>query len=325
VATPKQKTKVGVFLITCFTIMVVGITVISGYYEDPGDQYWLEFDESILGLYEGGMVEYLGVPVGRVREIYVTPNQKAHVSLALDPTKVTLHPGVEAQLVLYSFAAGTMAISLRGGDPNLPSLTPGSEIPARPSTITAISSQVEDIMENMAIVVGAVKDGLDGLEEGELAALIDHANKLLGESHLMVEDGRTLVNNINQTIGDVRGDVAAFTNLSVDIKELANEVKLLITTTTGKIDQLDIGQTERNAQELMNSINELTQRLNRTVDNFDDMSSNVLHEVDNVEYTLRTSLQELNEVFGSMRMLLEELRTDPASLIRGRGTVRESQ
>ncbi len=324
-ATPKQKTKVGVFLVVCFAIMVAGITVISGYYEDPGDEYWLEFEESILGLNEGGMVEYLGVPVGRVRNIYVTSGQKAHVNLAIDPEIVTLHEGVEGQLVLYSFAAGTMAISLSGGAPDSPPLPPGSQIPSKTSTITAISTQVEAIMEDMAIVVGSIKEGFEGLEGGELTNLIDHANQLLSESRHMITDGRTLINNINHTIEEVQGDITAFTNISEDVRAIAVDVQALITTTTEKIGQFDIGQTEQNAQELMQSINQLTQRLNQTVENLDDMSHNVLHEVDNVEYTLRNSLQELNEVFGSMRILVEELRTDPASIIRGRGTIRESQ
>lgn len=324
-ATPKQKTKVGVFLIACFALMTIGITVISGYYEDPGDNYWMEFEDSILGLYEGGMVEYLGVPVGKVREIYVTPNQKARVSIAIEPEKVTLHEGVEAQLVMYSFAAGTMAISLSGGEPDNPPLPPNSEIDSKPSTMTAVSSQVEKIMEDASIIISALKEGLADLEEGELTELLENANTLLSDSKSMVGDGRSLINNINSTLEEVEGDITSFTKISEDVKDIAVDVRKLIATTTEKIEELDVGQTERHAQELMQNLNDLTQQLNHTVENLDDMSSNVQHEVDNVEYTLRTSLEELNEVFGSMRQLVEELRTDPASLIRGRGAITEGQ
>ena len=67
--------------------MVAATLVITGIYQDPGLNYWLEFNESILGLYEGGMVEYLGVPAGKVREIYVTDNQYARVNIVIDPVK----------------------------------------------------------------------------------------------------------------------------------------------------------------------------------------------------------------------------------------------
>jgi len=126
VATKKQKMKVGIFLIVGFAAIVFAVTYLSGVYREHGLVYWVEFEESILGLNEGGLVEYLGVPVGRVREIYVTDQKKAHVRFVIDPEKVTLQEGVQAELVIYSLAAGTMAISLRGGDPNNPVIPPNS-------------------------------------------------------------------------------------------------------------------------------------------------------------------------------------------------------
>lgn len=107
--------------------MAAVVVVLRGYYDDKGVTYAIEFEESISGLYEGGIVTYLGVPVGKVRDIFVTEANKPHVNIVIDPLKVQLFEGVEAQLVIYSFAAGTMAISLEGGHPisgNLPPREP---------------------------------------------------------------------------------------------------------------------------------------------------------------------------------------------------------
>jgi len=100
VATRKQKMKVGAFLLMCVSLAASGAILISGLNTENGVRYWVEFDESVFGLYEGGMVQYMGVPVGKVENIRVTPNRRAHVDVVVNPDKVTLNDGVEAQLVL---------------------------------------------------------------------------------------------------------------------------------------------------------------------------------------------------------------------------------
>ena len=47
-ATQKQKVKVGVFLIACLVLIVGGAMLIKGMYHDPGEEYTLELDESVL-------------------------------------------------------------------------------------------------------------------------------------------------------------------------------------------------------------------------------------------------------------------------------------
>ena len=195
-ATRVQKVKVGVFLIVSAGLITVALAVISGFYRPAGITYWIEFDESVLGLYEGGTVEYLGVPVGKVRQIYVTPENRAHVVINIDPETVTLNKGVEAQLVIYSLAAGTMALSLTGGDPDKGPLPPGSEIPAKPSTITAVSGHVEVLMEDLTTIADAVRNGLEGLEEGQLSKMVNDVGRLIEDGRDMLRRGSELVDEV---------------------------------------------------------------------------------------------------------------------------------
>ena len=156
-ATRSQKTKVGIFMIGAILLFALSLFFVSGYYGDGGHHYSMQFENTILGLYEGAIVEYLGVTVGKVRNIKVLEdNNLPIVEIALDPAKVTLYKGVEAKLSLYSMAAGTMAISLTGGDPEQGELRPGSRIPTAPSAITAISTQVIDMMDQMMCLVDCV-------------------------------------------------------------------------------------------------------------------------------------------------------------------------
>ena len=198
-ATRKQEAKVGLFLVICVLLIGGGVLLISGYKHEERTPYIIEFEESVLGLYKGSLVEYLGVPVGTVSSIFVTDQYHAHVEIEITKGQVTLRDGVTAELVIQSLATGAMAISLRGGHPDGPILPPGSRIPAAESLIRSFSSQIESLLGNLVALVEDFREALVGLEEGDLALLIHDVDSLLAR-------GQEFLQNANLTLTDVKDD-----------------------------------------------------------------------------------------------------------------------
>lgn len=320
--------KVGAFLLVGFGAIVIAITYLSGLYREQGIDYWIEFDESILGLYEGGMVEYLGVPVGKVTEIYVTEQKKAHVTVTIDPEKVTLQEGVQAELVIYSLAAGTMAISLSGGDPSNPVVPPNSQIPANPSIIAAVGEQIEDLIGNINSITKVISDGMEGMESGDLNAIVEKVSGLLDDSTGVLDDGRDLVTELTDTVAELREQsqpvIDEATALSRDMRDLSKDVQELVRKATEKLDQVDVNAAQEDMQRVLRNMADLSEKVNAAMSEFDNMTANVLHEAGNVEFTLRRSLQELGHTLESMRVFIDSLNENPSSLIRGRGERREA-
>lgn len=326
-ATRTQRIKVGLFLLICSGLMVVAVYVISGYYAKAGVHHWIEFNESVLGLYEGAIVEYQGVPVGKVYSIRVTPqSNRPHVEVTIDPETVQLYKGVQAQMVLYSLAAGTMAISLTGGDPELGPLPPNSQIPTKTSTFAAISGRMETIMETVTSIADSVDSGLTGMEEGDLKDVIDNANGVLAEARTFLEDGRSVVNNANDTVAALQTDanrvVDELMSISEEMKPLIRNMDDLVVTANGKLSEFDVQGTTQNLDRVLENIGDLSERLNKTVEQMDAMTANVLHEADNIEYTLRNALNGMSEALDTMRLFVEQLARDPSSIIRGKGEVK---
>lgn len=329
-ATRSQRIKVGLFLLICGALIGVAIYIISGFYGKSGVNHWIEFDESVLGLYEGAIVEYLGVPVGKVVSIRVmTQTNRPHVEVAIDPETVQLYNGVQAQMVLYSLAAGTMAISLTGGDANLGPLPPNSQIPTKKSTIAAISSRMETIMETITSIADAVDTGLAGMEEGDLKAVIDNANTVLEEASGFIADGREVVDSANGAVSGIQQDaqrvVDELLKVSEDIRPLIKNMDELVVTANQKLSEFDVESTGQNLDRVLENIGDLSERLNNTVSKLDDMTANVLHEADNIEYTLRNALSGMSDALDTMRLFVEQLARDPSSLIRGKGEVKEDE
>jgi phospholipid/cholesterol/gamma-HCH transport system substrate-binding protein len=310
--------------------MAVAVYIISGYYGKAGVNHWIEFDESVLGLYEGAIVEYLGVPVGKVNSIRVTPQtNRPHVEVTIDPETVQLYKGVQAQMVLYSLAAGTMAISLTGGEPELGPLPPNSQIPTRTSTFAAISGRMETIMETITSIADAVDTGLAGMQEGDLKAVIDNANGVLEEAKTFIADGRSVVDTANQAVSSVQTDanrvVDELMTISEEMKPLIRNMDELVVTANGKLQEFDVQRTTENLDRVLENIGDLSERLNSTVEQLDDMTANVLHEADNIEYTLRNALSGMSDALDTMRLFVEQIARDPSSIIRGKGEVKENE
>lgn len=326
-ATRKQKLKVGVFLLLCVGIMTVGTLVVTGIYQEPGLHYWLEFEESILGLYEGGLVEYLGVPVGKVRNIYVTGGQHAHVDIVIDPNKVTLHEGVEGQLVIYSIAAGTMAVSLSGGNPELPELKEESRIPTKPSAIEAFSAQLSKILEDVSELADAILAQVANLDETAVSDIVHQVRDLLNKGDDFVEDSNELIREATEAVKDIRKHADTLVDhldaRSNDLGRLAENIEKLVEVSTLRVEQLDIEQLQKQFSELLEQVTAVAQQADETVVRIETVATDIVHQADNVEFALRGALFELRDAFDSIRIMVNQLKDDPSALIRGRGRARE--
>lgn len=328
-ATKKQKIRVGIFLFTCFSLITLSVALISGLYGSSGNEYWMEFDKSILGLGEGGLVEYLGVPVGKVSSIYVTSTNKAHVDILLDPAKVTLRKGVEAQLVLYSFAAGTMAISLSGGDVNAPIIPPGSEIHANPSAFATISSAMSGFIDSFQTILDKINVGMEGMEKGDISVIVNQVHDLLDQGRIFVDDTNVLVREATDTITSLRDDAKSalehFDELGGDVEGMSGDIGKLIKTTQGKIEQVNVVETQEHLNQLLENLSELTKKLDATAEEVNNLSANAMHKVDTLEYELRGLSKGMVETFDSATALANDLKKDPSSVFRGKPIIKDNQ
>lgn len=322
-ATRKQKIKVSIFLIFCLTIMVASTLVITGIYEDPGIHYWLEFNESILGLYEGGMVEYLGVPVGKVRDIYVTHNQSAHVEILINPTKVTLREGVQGQLVIYSIASGTMAVSLSGGNKDGMALQEFEQIPTKPSTIEAFSSQLTDILQDVSEISESIKTQLASLDDTAVKDIVDQVGNLADKGEIFMDDTSSLVKEATETVKDVRKHaetlVKSLEARSEDLARLSQKLEKLVETSTLRAEELDVKQLQEQFSELLKQVTNAASQMDTTVANMDIVAQDIVHQAGNVEYSLRGTMTEFRDSLESIRLIINQLKDDPSSLLRGKG------
>jgi len=319
VATRKQKAKVGLFLVICILLIAGGVLLISGYRHEPKVNYWSEFRESVLGLGTNSVVTYLGVPVGRVSNILVTDWYTAHVDMEIILAKVTLRPGVEAKLVLYSLATGTLAIGLDGGDPLLPMLPPDSEIPSTPSLVETVSSQIEKLLDGVNEAVDKINNILGDVDEGEVQGLVDSASDFMEKAKEFADKANEFMQKLSD---NADGGIADFRELIKSIDDLVGDTKDTVQALEKQIKALDLGTTNTALNSALDNIDKLAERLQQTAGALEQTGEGATHSIQNIQLNLRETMQVLNESLNSIKDLADYLLQDPSSLIRGKGRPR---
>ncbi len=315
-ATRAEKVKVGVFALVSAVVIVGGIALVQGYTASQTVEYDIEFNESVLGLYQGSHVVYLGVPVGKVKDIWVTPDNAAHVDIEIEADKVTLHAGVKARLVLYSLATGALAITLFGGEPTQPELPPNSLIPTEPSLLQSVTGETASMMEHLSEILATVETSLEGLEEGELTDIIR-------DTKALIQDTKDSVASISETLtrvaGQIETGVETYKQLAESVKRTADSTNRLITTLHEKVGSVDMARLDQNLNAVLEKSDDLMGRLGQVADSMEESAQAVLYDADTMQYRLQETLTVINETLEALRQLVAYLQQDPSALIRGKG------
>ncbi|MEA3364494.1 MAG: MlaD family protein [Candidatus Hydrogenedentes bacterium] len=324
-ATRAQKTKVGIFLVVSVAILAGGFLLISGYKSGSQTAYYILFEESILGLNRGGLVEYNGVPVGKVSDIGVAENHNVRVDILVEDDEITVYKGVKAQLVMYSIATGTMAVSLSGGDAEAGKLEPGSQIPSKPSLFASTAGSVPEIVKQISEIAEKIDTGLEGIEEGQFTRMLEDADGAVKDFREVLDEATTSLKEIRERtsegveearklIKDIRTEVKEFTEKTQELIESASQT---MTTLNEKIEPLDLAKTEQELQQTLRNMRDLADSAKKMTEQIDTVTKTAVYQVDNVEYTANQTMTALTEALDALRALAVVLKEDPSAIVYG--------
>ncbi len=319
-ATKVQKAKVGVFLLIGFSAIAAIMVYILGFRTGHEQRFVIVFERSVLGLNKGGLVQYLGVPVGKVDDIFVTDDGKARVEVLIDPKKVQLHNKVDATLEFFSFATGTMCVALSNNNPTDGLLPEGAAIPATQSLVENFSSQSADMITAMRETIEKFNTALDGLGSGELTDTVRQVKSFISETEGFVEDARetltVLTDDVHGSVDDVKGTITKFNELAESTKGLVDTANAALADVHEKIKPIDFAKTEQTVREEFVA---LSKRLQSTSEQFEKTAASLSFDSGNVQHTLLDTMRTLNETLEALRDVAVHLQDDPSALVWGKG------
>jgi phospholipid/cholesterol/gamma-HCH transport system substrate-binding protein len=279
-------------------------------------RYEIAFAGSVSGLQEGGQVLYRGIPVGRVAEIRIDPDNVEDVLVVVETDRATPIKQDTVATLEFQGLTGIAYVQLRGGTQESARLDPNAAQPARiPSRRSALERVFESTPE---LLVQAL-------------ALVDRLSLLLADENLAAIAG-TLQNveKLTAVLAERSGDVDAvltgavdmadeIQKTSVEVRQLASDLRQL----TGRLDQ----QVEGVSGDLVGTLTELRGAASSLAGAAGQLQQ-VLGQLEQpVDDFAATGLYEFTQLIGETRILVaalsritKEFERDPAGFLIGRSS-----
>lgn len=193
---------VGVFL---FLLWVSGVQLNKQF-----AYYKIVFDGSVSGLSESGMVQYNGLPVGKVTDLYLKENNPNKVVAIIEvDARTPVKEDSVAQLEL-SGLTGVAFIQLTGGSPESRPLRlkPGQDYPV----IRAAPSSLQDLL----------KSGPETLQSAN--ALMVELNKVVTDNQKSINEALSNLAIMSKALADSSGDVTVAIDQLAEASQHLNSI-----------------------------------------------------------------------------------------------------
>ncbi len=310
-----QKIRLGIFLITGITFLIVLLVLIAGTkLMEKRDTFFVIYDDvSVNGLQVGGQVMYHGIRIGRVDDIRIQKNDVTKVIVELSVKKDTpIKEDIEATLVSVGIT-GLKQVELTGGTNKAKTLKPRSFIKPGKSLLDNITDKAEAIANKVEIVL----ENIIGLTNKE------NQDKF-----------SSILTNVDDIINNTRGPImSSFTNIDSLTYQLAlttvkanklvdrinsivqnDKIDKIITNSeiiTKNISEFNTKKIETDLEQTTKNLNEAVSKANILISKIDGLVQKSTPEITATIETLRETVDNLNEF---SRLISE----DPSILIKSR-------
>ena len=296
--TRAERIKIGAFMLLCGIMICVFLGyVLSRFLNKEYDNYYTVFSESVIGLYKDAQVKLNGIDVGNVTEIAIDSSNLSQVIVRFRVNKGTpIKLGTRAGMTHGISLTGEKQIVLSGGRFDEPDVAEGGFVPAEKTAFDAIANKATDIIGH----VDSLMTNLNSIFSEENSQSI--SNSLKNFEHATQNLNR-LTQNLNAPINNISNAANSMKNVLAEIEEakIAAKAGENMDVLKEKLEAIDTKAMNENLTQAMESIKQLTQRLDQVVyKNQDQVGDAVV---------------ELNAVLENLEEFTQKIKNNPSLLI----------
>jgi phospholipid/cholesterol/gamma-HCH transport system substrate-binding protein len=297
--------------LAAFSVWLVGADI-----ERNLARYEIAFTGSVSGLTEGGQVLYRGIPIGRVADIRIDPDNVETVLVTVDLERDTpIKEDTVATLEMQGLT-GLAYVELRGGTQKSARLDPDAKppprIPSRPSAL----EQVFESTPNLLMRTVAVVDRVSLLLTDENLAAVTGTLHNLEEVTGVVA---ARADSIDTTLAGAASITDTIQSTSAEVRNLASELRQL----TGRVDH-EVGTVSGDLVATLTELQGAATALSEAAGRFEGILGDLEQPVDDFA---ATGLYEFTQRIGETRLLVaalgritKEFERDPTGFLLGRTT-----
>ena len=276
--------------------------------------YEIYFEGSVTGLQEGGQVRYRGIPVGRIADIGLDPENVERVRIVAEidqdtPIKTDTIATLEMQGI-----TGVAYVQLLGGKSGSPPLeAQGNEdlpvIKAERSALERVFDSTPDLLAQAVQVADQVSQLLNKENIESLSATLDHLETFAAGLADSGDDIGPMMSGVTETLGDVRAATS-------DLSDLAKDLRKVVARLDQGIDGVgsDLVETLDELSGAASSLGGAAQQLDGLVGDLreplSDFSGTGLYELTNL-------VGESRALVAALTRITKEVERDPAGFLIG--------
>jgi phospholipid/cholesterol/gamma-HCH transport system substrate-binding protein len=301
--------------------LLAGLAAFSLWLVDAGvdrdvARYEVAFAGSVSGLQEGGQVLYRGIPVGRVGDIRIDPDNVETVLVTVEVERATPIKADTVATLEFQGLTGIAYVQLRGGTQASARLDPNARTPPR---IASRRSALERVFESTPELLART------------VAVVDRLSLLLTDENMaslagILRNVETVTATLAERSAEVDAVLAGAAEMSGEIQGTAAELRQLATDLrhlTGRLDQ----QIDGVGGALGDTFSELRGAASSTAGAAGRLEQ-ILGELEQpVDDFAATGLYEFTQLIGETRLLVaalsritKEFERDPAGFLIGRSS-----
>jgi phospholipid/cholesterol/gamma-HCH transport system substrate-binding protein len=290
----REQAFVGLFVVIATGLIIFTVFGIAGAMQGASKTYYAKFSNA-AGLEPGTTVRFEGGPkVGRVEKLEIDKVDPSKIDITFS-VKNDLPVKTDSTVKIESLSPlGDNHLEMRAGSPSAPTAPSGTLLPSKPyvglNDITAqlndLAPQAKELIANLNDRVVQLKQTIDRVDD-----VLNDQNRAnisgsLAQIHGMLQEDRPMV---KQTLTNVSRASEKMEPLLEQLRKTTDQANATIKHVDGMIgeNREDIRAAVQKLRQSLNTISDLTARLDQTLDvnseNIDEILDNMRHVSENLK------------------------------------------
>jgi len=297
--TRSERIKLGAFMLLCGILICVFLGyVLKRYLSEQYDNYYTIFDTSVNGLFVDAKVKLNGIDVGSVTRITINEENLNEVVVNFKVTHGTpIKIGTRAGMTAGMNLTGEKQVVLSGGSFAEPNVPEGGLVPAEVSHFDHITNQAGNIVAHVDSVLVNINTLLSAENAENLSKAIKNFETMTANLSRVTQGMAKPIENISKSAESMHRVMGEIEEAKIAAKA-GEDLDIL----KQKLDAIDTKAMNENLTKAMESISQLSKRLDGMVYKNQDQVGD--------------AIVELNAVLENLEEFSQKIKNNPSALIR---------
>jgi phospholipid/cholesterol/gamma-HCH transport system substrate-binding protein len=265
-------------------------------------RYFIRFSGSVAQLRVDSSVLFGGIPVGRVIDVRIDPDNSELARVDISVRNGTpIREDSQASMELQGLAGG-VALQISRGSRNAAMLKPGQEIKSAASSLEKLASKLPNLLDQASAVADRLNNMLSDDNQKAFTQAVQNLQQLTINLNKATEHVPDAINSAQQAMDKLAAASDSFDKLGIQLQGTATNLQGNLQHTTQ-----DISKTAQNFSE---TASHLTALLDENRGPLKQFTSSTLYQTTQL-------VADMRQLVASLTRISQQIERDPARFLLG--------